>query len=124
MTYKAKVTRGGQSHLWVIHIPGIRTTVQTRSLRKMDNLVSRLIHESTGEPTARIHIDYEVVLPRAVRERMARAKRLRQTAAQAQAKATEESRAVARYLHDVGMPLREIGRTLGLSHQRAHQLLG
>jgi hypothetical protein len=118
MTYLARVTRASQSHLWVIHVPAIRRTVQTRSLRKLDDLVFQLTHDkSTKEPTSRIRVDYDSVFPRAIRERLERARRLRHMATQAQAKATEENRTVARYLHEAGMPLRHIGRVLGLSFQ-------
>ena len=119
MTHQAKVSRGG--HLWVIQVPAIRRSVQTRTLRRMDALTAQMIHEATKEPLSAIHVDYEFVFPRAVRELVNRAKRLRLTAVQAQTRATEENRRVARYLRDTGMPL--IGRVLGISYQRVHQLL-
>jgi transposase-like protein len=34
-----------------------------------------------------------------------------------------KAREAARILHEEGMPLRDVGRVLGVSHQRAHQLV-
>ncbi len=123
MTHQVKVTRNERRHLWVIHVPAIRRTAESRNLRNVDDLVVRLIHETTKEPVSRIRLDYEFALPRSVRERLERGRRLRRTSVEAQAKATAEYRAVARYLHEAGMPLRNVGEVLGVSHQRAHQLL-
>jgi hypothetical protein len=39
-----------------------------------------------------------------------------------QAEAAAEARLAAKELHDQGVPVRDIGRALGVSYQRAHQL--
>lgn len=51
------------------------------------------------------------------------AHQLRQESSQAQAAATAETQAAARELHEAGLPVRDIGRLLGVSFQRAHQLM-
>lgn len=48
---------------------------------------------------------------------------LRGQAADAQSEAARELRAAAQQLADQKLPLRDIGRLLGVSHQRAHQLV-
>ena len=58
-----------------------------------------------------------------VREHLAAAERLRDDAAEATRRAAEESRAAARELAASGLSLRDVGEALGVSHQRAHQLV-
>ena len=70
--------------------------------------------------------DVEVVvtphLPDGVYDHMTRAKALRQQAADANEAAAREARAAAAGLVGAGIPLRDVGTILGVSHQRAHQL--
>jgi len=51
------------------------------------------------------------------------AKQLREQAARSQHDAAEEARKAARELSEDGVPLRDIGRLMGVSYQRAHQLV-
>jgi hypothetical protein len=43
--------------------------------------------------------------------------------AKAQAEAAAQVRAATRELHDNGLPVRDVGRILGVPYQRAHQLV-
>ena len=58
-----------------------------------------------------------------VREHMARAAALREQAAEANHAAATEARAAATSLAGAGIPLRDVGTILGVSYQRAHQLV-
>ena len=69
------------------------------------------------------NLDVHIELPADVHERFQRAEKLREQAAAAQAEAASEVRAVARQLVERGMPLREVGKALGVSYQRVHQLV-
>src|SRR5450631_2223994 len=51
------------------------------------------------------------------------AKQLREQAARSQHDAAEEARKAARELSEDGVTLRDIGRLMGVSYQRAHQLV-
>lgn len=61
-------------------------------------------------------------LPEEVQEQIRKAAQLRAEAGCAQSEAAAEIRIVARQLVDACTPLRDVGKLLGVSHQRAHQL--
>ena len=75
-----------------------------------------------SEDAFAIHVD--VVLPGKFYELQERAKQLRSEAETANAAAAEASRAAARTLASEGMSLRDIGTAMGVSFQRAQQLVG
>jgi hypothetical protein len=68
-------------------------------------------------------VDIDVELPSVVEAHLEAAIRLREEEATARARAAEESRAAARELRDSGLTVRELGIALGISYQRAQQLL-
>lgn len=68
-------------------------------------------------------IDVQIELPDEVHQELARSAELRDQAARAQAEAARLSREAARQLYDQGLPLRDIGKVLGVSFQRAKQLV-
>ena len=74
-------------------------------------------------PASEIEVDVVPELPATFREHDERAHALREQAATASAAAAAEARAAARALRDAGFPLRDIGTILGVSYQRAHQLV-
>ena len=69
--------------------------------------------------------DIEVipVLPDEFDTEFAEAERLRAESAWANTTAAEHARRAARVLAAQGLPLRDIGQIMGVSHQRAHQLV-
>ncbi len=56
-------------------------------------------------------------------ERLATLRAEREQAERAQASATGQARELARSLHDEGFTVRNIGQMLGISYQRAQQLI-
>jgi hypothetical protein len=68
-------------------------------------------------------LDVHINLPQDVRHELDTSAELRQKAAYTQAEAARLSRHAARRLHDLGLPLRDIGKVLGISYQRVHQLV-
>lgn len=78
----------------------------------------------TGEPTESISFRLEPVMPAEVQHVLAEAERLREVSRTAQHEAAEETRRAARTLRDeLHLTIREVGAMLGVSYQRAHQLL-
>ncbi len=118
-TYEAKVTKDGR--YWLVHVPAIGRYTQARHLRELEAMTEDLIEVMTGErPEA---VDYDIQLPDEVTRHLAAAKRYRAEAASANSQAATEVRAAVRALHESGVPLRDIGKLLGVTYQRAHQLL-
>lgn len=72
---------------------------------------------------ATVEVDLRPVVPTAVTEHVQAAAHYREQAHGANRSAAQESRAAARALRDSGLSVRDVGTVLGISHQRAHQLL-
>ena len=119
--YRATVTRDGR--FWLIRVDGVGST-QARHLRELDAMTTDLIAVMTGDDPEHIVVDFEIRLPAEVQDHLRRAAELRAVSAEAQAAAAAEVRSAARQLHERGVALRDVGQVLGVSHQRAHQLVG
>ena len=65
----------------------------------------------------------ETKLPQSVQEHLDEARRLRKEEAECRSNAARETRAAAQELHGMGLALQQIGDILGVSRQRAHQLV-
>jgi hypothetical protein len=72
---------------------------------------------------SQVTVTVRPVLPDAARRHLSRAQERRHTASWANHAAAIETRLAARALAELGLSLRDIGTILGVSHQRAHQLL-
>src|SRR5262245_10432493 len=120
MTYRATVERDGR--FWLVRVEGVGAT-QARHLRELDAMATDLVGVMTDAPPDEIEVEYDFVLPASVQEHLDRAAELRSESSRANTAAAEEVRAAARELADSGLPQRDIGRLLGVSHQRAAQLL-
>ncbi len=84
-----------------------------------------LIEAMTDEPAGpdAVHLDIHVILPDPIQKHIDRWQHLREEAAKFQAEAAAEYRAAARELAKDGLTYRDIGGALGISHQRAEQLV-
>ncbi|MDR3068546.1 MAG: hypothetical protein LBU50_03490 [Cellulomonas sp.] len=76
-----------------------------------------------GVDAADVEVEVTVSLPDGVRDHIERAAALRTRAAESNHAAASEARAAAALLAGSGIPLRDVGTILGVSHQRAHQLV-
>lgn len=119
-TYEANVERDGR--FWLIRIAGVGNT-QARNLRELDAMAKDLIAIVKGVDPERIEVHFDVRVPTSARCHLERAEKLRAQSTQANSQAAQEVRAAARELSSSGMPLRDIGAVLGVSYQRAHQLV-
>lgn len=122
MRYTATAERDGS--VWLIHVPAVERDTQARSLREAPAMAVDLVAVMHGVDPETVEIDLDVWLPDSVRGHLAQAERLRQDAAEANRRAAAESRQAARELRESGLTVRDIGKALGVSYQRAHQLVG
>jgi hypothetical protein len=115
------VRRDGR--FWYIDIPELGGATQARSLTEIDEMARDYIAESTDAAADSFDVQIRVELPADAAAHWAASRALFREAAEAQARAAEESRAAARALKADGLTVREIGRALDMSHQRAQQLV-
>jgi DNA-directed RNA polymerase specialized sigma24 family protein len=120
MTYKATVERDGR--FWLVRVEGVGAT-QARHLRELDAMARDLVAVMTDLDADEVEVEYDFRLPGSVQDHLERAEQLRQESARANSASAAELRAAVRELADEGLTVRDIGQVLGMSYQRAHQLL-
>ena len=74
-------------------------------------------------PADSFDLDVTLTLPADVQAELDRSAELRDEAARSQAQAAQLARRAARRLRDQGLPLQDVGKALGVSFQRAKQLI-
>lgn len=121
-TFTSTATRDGQ--YWAVRCnqyPAVRSKVRllTQAVQQQRSALAAL----TDVPENQISVDVVPVLPPEVEQHIARARELRQESARANRAAAAESRAAAQALAQAQLSLRDIGTILGVSYQRAHQLV-
>ena len=125
VTYQVVVWREAEIRLWVVHIPELDALTQARRIDEVERMARSIISlrlETDDEHS--FDIDIETRLPDELTDELAEARALRRQADEANRKAAELSRDAARKLADQGLTIRDIGAVLGVSFQRASQLLG
>lgn len=120
-TYTARVERGEQ--FWLVTVSEIQRTTQARTLREVEPMVRDLIAVMEQVDPQSIELNCDIVFPSVAYQHWARAAKLREDSARAQAQAAEEARAAALELAKLGLTVRDVGALLGVSHQRAAQLI-
>jgi hypothetical protein len=120
-TWNVNVQRDGK--FWFIEVPGIEGGTQARTLAEVDEMSRDFIAGMTNVAESFFDIHVNIQLPVDVVQHLAASERLREEAARARSQSAEEARIAARLLKSSGMTVREIGRALKISHQRAQQLV-
>lgn len=120
-TYTAEVEKEGRRWL-VAHVPEVGHTTQGRSFRDLDYMVRDLVRMCTGEDPATMDIVFQFQDPK-LSEELAAARAARREAAEAAARAAEYGQRAAKSLAAAGFTVRDIGALLGVTFQRAHQLV-
>ncbi len=77
----------------------------------------------TDVPQNSFDVDMRIILPEDVQIELDQSQVLREQAKQSQAEAARLARDAAHRLHALGLSLRDIGRALGVTFQRAKQLV-
>lgn len=119
-TYHAAVRRDGR--FWYVDLGEVGAT-QARHLREAESMARDYIAIVREVDPDSFALTLDIELDDEVRTHLDKAERLRAASAEAQTRAAAEVRAAARTLQRQGLPLRDIGLALGVSYQRAHQLV-
>lgn len=120
-TYHAEVDRDGSA--WRVRVPEVARTTQARVLAEVEPTARDLISIMDDVPADSFDLDVTITLPADVRAELEKSAELREQAARSQAQAAQLARRAARRLRDQGLPLKDVGTALGVSFQRAKQLI-
>lgn len=120
-SYRVDVERDGK--FWHVRVPAVNRSTQARTLREVEAMARDLIAIMDDVAPGSVGIDMHLALPPEVAAHLRRSAELREVSARAQAEAAAEVRRAAQQLHQDGLTLRDIGQALGVSYQRAHQLV-
>jgi glycine cleavage system aminomethyltransferase T len=121
-TYTASITRGGR--WWMIHVPEVDGLTQARHLADAERMARELVAVSLGVGVDDVTIATRVVVEgEDVGAAVDEVRQIREAVEQLQALAAQRSAELARRLNARGVPLRDVAAALGVSYQRAHQLV-
>lgn len=120
-TYRAEIERDGR--FWRVRVPDIDRSTQARSLSEAEAMVRDLIAIMTDVPQNSFAVDMKIILPEDVQLELEQSQMLREQARQSQAEAARLARDAAHRLHTLGLSLRDIDKALGVTFQRAKQLV-
>ena len=119
--YTARATRDGD-RFWLVHVPEIDQWTQARRISEVEAMARDLVAVVRGVDPGEVELTVEITLPAEVTERLEHAAQLREQEAALRREAAEDVRVAAGALKQAGLSVREIGRVLGVSFQRAAQL--
>ena len=114
----------GRGPWWVTECAEVGAVSQVRRLDQAADDIREAIAYLSGLPEDGFDIEVAPVLPDAFWEAMRGAEDQRAAAAAANRAAAELNQRAARVLRDEGLTLRDVGHLMGVSHQRAAQLVG
>jgi predicted RNase H-like HicB family nuclease len=122
-TYTAKAIRSG--NWWAIEVPELEGVFsQARRLDQIEYMARDAIAGVLDVDPDSLDVVVEPELPSEWREHLDELESIRVAADTLTAMVSVKMRETVRLLHDdQGLPLREIGAVLGVSHQRIHQVL-
>ena len=118
-TYQANVERDGA--WWYVFVESVGHSTQARRLDQVEAMVRDLVALVEGVPADSFDVAVTVKLGK-TQPIVDDAVAARQRAETSQRAAQEATRAAAQALRERGLPLRDIGDLLGLTHQRVSQL--
>lgn len=123
-TYRATVWYEDETGLWLVAVDELDLLTQARRLPEVERMARSIISLHLDVSRDSFEIEMDVRLPEEVSDELARARELRERADRANQEAAALTRDVARKLAAQGLTVRDVGAVLGVSFQRAAQLLG
>lgn len=122
-TYAATATREGK--WWMVSIPALDGLTQARRLTEADLMAREWISATLDIPIEDIEVEVAVerIGDLAVAAALSTIEDMRAAAAEAERDAMAGMVALAKSLAAMAVPVRDIGAALGVSFQRAHQLV-
>jgi hypothetical protein len=120
-TYTAKATRDGK--WWSVEVLELGFFTQARRLDQVEEMARDAIALTLEVAPDSFEVTVVPEMPAKVQAILDDVRASREAAQHASELASMKAREAARILHEEGMPLRDVGRVLGVSHQRAHQLV-
>jgi hypothetical protein len=121
MRVTANATRAG--NWWAVDVPEVEGLFT--QAKRLDLIPAMVVDAAglLGADVTESEVDVHPQIDPAIIGGLIDARELRELATLASRYAALSQRSVARHLADDGLPLRDIGFTLGVSYQRAHQLV-
>jgi predicted RNase H-like HicB family nuclease len=121
-TYTATAQRDGR--WWFVRVPEIPGAVtQARRLDQVDAMAREVVSLLLEAAPDSFDLDVRPAIPEEVRAELTRARDLQRQAERSQAEAASLVRDAARKLRAQGLTVADVGAVLGVSFQRASQLL-
>ncbi|MCL2781937.1 MAG: hypothetical protein FWD74_10735 [Actinomycetia bacterium] len=108
---------------WVLESAEAGAVSQCRSLSQADAEMREAIAYQLDIPQDSFAIDVEVIAPDSYRQAIERSEELRDKARATAAEAARSRAQAAKELAALHISVRDIGRVMGISYQRAHQLI-
>ena len=118
------VTAQRDGRWWFVRVPEVRGAItQARRLDQVEAMAREVVSLLLEVAPNSFDLDVQAAIPDEVRAELARARDLQRQAERAQAEAATLVRDVARKLREQGLTVADVGAVLGVSFQRASQLL-
>ena len=117
----AEASRDGK--WWLVYVKEVDHYTQARNLAEASLMAKDLTACVLDIPLDSVEVTLNVEVPEPAKAAASQAEALFDQAATARRQAAAKSREAAEALRDQGWTLRDIGAALGVSHQRAHQLV-
>lgn len=119
VTYEVVAEPDGR--FWLLTVPAIDRSSQARNTKEIPTMAKDLIEIMTGEADAEIEVRF--ALPASIRAHLDNVESARASEEQSRRTAARELRAAAQALRAQRLSYEDVGVVLGVSHQRAHQLV-
>ncbi len=116
-----EVTAEPDGRFWLLTVPAIDRVTQARNTKEIPTMAKELIEIMTGEANAVVEVRF--ALPESIRAHLANVDIARAAEEQSRRTAALELRAAAQALRAQRLSYEDVGVVLGVSHQRAHQLV-